>query len=52
MENRSGLVVGAVTARASGHAERLEALAPIEPHAERPQPLTLGTEKDTTAPIS
>ena len=37
MENRNGLIVGAVTTRASGHAERLAALALIEPHAERPQ---------------
>src|SRR5262249_5135075 len=37
MENRNGLIVGAVTTRASGHAERLAALALIEPHADRPQ---------------
>ena len=37
MENRNGLVVGAVATRASGHAERLAALALIEPYAERPQ---------------
>jgi IS5 family transposase len=41
MENRNGLIIGAVTTRASGHAERLAALALIEPHAERPQPVTL-----------
>ena len=45
MENRNGLIVGAVTTRASGHAERLAALALIEPHAERPQPITLGADK-------
>jgi Transposase DDE domain len=45
MENRNGLVVGAVATRASGHAERLAALALIEPHAERPRPLTLGADK-------
>ena len=45
MENRNGLIVGAVTTRASGHAERLAALALIEPHAERPQPVTLGADK-------
>jgi transposase len=45
MENRNGLVVGAVATRASGHAERLAALALIEPHAGRPQPVTLGTDK-------
>src|SRR5438034_152187 len=45
MENRNGLIIGAVTTRASGHAERLAALALIEPHAERPQPVTLGADK-------
>jgi hypothetical protein len=44
MENRNGLIVGAVT-RASGHAERLAALTLIESHAERPQPITLGADK-------
>jgi Transposase DDE domain len=50
MENRNGLIVGAVTTCASGHAERLAALALIEPHADRPQPITLGADKgyDTT----
>ena len=45
MENRNGLIVGAVTTCASGHAERLAALALIEPHADRPQPITLGADK-------
>src|SRR5262249_30264867 len=45
MENRNGLIVGAVTTRASGHAERLAALALIAPHADRPQPITLGADK-------
>jgi transposase len=45
MENRNGLIVGAVTTRASGHAERLAALALIAPHADRPQPVTLGGDK-------
>ena len=45
MENRNGLVVGAVATRASGHAERLAALALIGPHGERPQPITLGADK-------
>jgi transposase len=45
MENRNGLVVGAVATRASGHAERLAALALIEPHADRPRPVTLGADK-------
>ena len=44
MENRNGLIVGALTTRASGHAERLAALALIEPHADRPQPVTLGAD--------
>jgi hypothetical protein len=45
IENRNGLIVWAVTTRASGHAERLAALALIEPHADRPQPVTLGAER-------
>jgi hypothetical protein len=45
MENRNGLIIGAATTRASGHAERLAALALIEPHADRPQPITLGADK-------
>jgi transposase len=45
MENRNGLVVGAVATRASGHAERLAALALVEPFAERPRPVTLGADK-------
>ena len=45
MENRSGLIVGAVTTRASSHAERLAALALIEPFADRRQPITLAADK-------
>jgi transposase len=45
MENRNGLIVGAVATRASGHAERLAALALLQPHGERPQPITLGADK-------
>ena len=47
MENRNGLIIGAVTTRASAHAERLAALALIEPHADRPQPqpVTLAADK-------
>jgi hypothetical protein len=45
MENRNGLVVGAVATRAPGHAERLAARALIEAHGERPQPITLGADK-------
>ncbi len=45
MENRNGLIVGAVATRASGHAERLAALHLIEPHADRPSKVTLGAGK-------
>lgn len=45
MENRNGLIVGAVTTRASGHAERLAAVALVKPHADRAQPITLGGDK-------
>jgi hypothetical protein len=44
MENHNGLVVGSVTTRASGYVERLAALALIEPHAERAQPISLGAD--------
>lgn len=45
MENRNGLIVGAVATRASGHAERLAALHLIAPHADRPNPVTLGADR-------
>jgi len=45
MENRNGLIVGAVATRASGHAERLAALHLVEPHADRPRAITLGGDK-------
>ena len=45
MDNRNGLIVGAVTTCASGHAARLATLALIEPHADRSQPITLGADK-------
>ncbi len=45
MENRSGLLIGTCLTRADGHAERVAALALIEPHAERPRPVTLGADK-------
>jgi hypothetical protein len=45
MENRNGLIVDALPTRASGHAERLAVIALIEPRAERPNPITLGTDK-------
>jgi len=46
MENRSGLLVEACLTRADGHAERVAALAMIEPHADRPRPVTLGGDKN------
>jgi transposase len=45
MENRCGLLVDARLTRADGHAERIAALAMIEPHAERPRAITLGGDK-------
>ena len=45
MENQSGLVVGACLTRADGQAERVAALALVEPHADRPRAITLGADK-------
>src|SRR6185312_3319968 len=45
MENRSGLIVDACLTPANGHAERVAALAMIEPRADRPVSLTLGADK-------
>ena len=45
MENRSGLVVGACLTHANGQAERVAALALIEPFADRPRAITLGADK-------
>ena len=45
MENRNGLVVDACLTPADGHAERVAALHMIEPHADRPQAITLGADK-------
>jgi IS5 family transposase len=45
MENRSGLIVAACLTRADGHAERVAALAMIEPRADRPGRITLGADK-------
>jgi transposase len=45
MENRNGLIVGALATRASGHAERLTALHLIGPYAERAKPITLCGDK-------
>jgi len=43
MENRCGLIVDARLTRVSGHAERLAALDMIEPRADRPRAVTLGS---------
>jgi len=51
MENRNGLIVGAVTTTATGHAERWAAVRLIEPHAATPQPVTLGAVRAMTVPI-
>jgi len=45
MENRSGLIVDARLTQVAGHAERLAALAMIEPWADRPRAITLGADK-------
>ena len=45
MENRSGLLVDACLTQSDGHAERVAALHMIEPHADRPRPITLGGDK-------
>ena len=45
MENRSGLIVDACLTAADGHAERIAALAMIEPRADRPRGITLGADK-------
>ncbi|MGZ9107178.1 MAG: IS5 family transposase [Rhodoplanes sp.] len=45
MENRFGLLIDTCLTPADGHAERIAALAMIEPHADRAQPVTLGADK-------
>ena len=45
MENRSGLIVDACLTKVCGHAERVAALAMIEPHADRPRPITIGADR-------
>ena len=45
MENRHGLLIDACLTQADGHAERVAALHMIEPHADRPQAITLGADK-------
>jgi hypothetical protein len=52
MENRWGLIVDACLTPASGHAERIAALAMIEPHADRPVAVTLGADKGYAQPTS
>ena len=48
MENRSGLIVDACLTPADGHAERIAALAMIEPRADRPRAISLGPTRPTT----
>jgi hypothetical protein len=45
MENRNGLIVGALTTTALDYAEWWAALTLIEPHAATPQPVTLAADK-------
>jgi IS5 family transposase len=45
MENRNGLIVGAVATRASGHAERLAAQHLVELHADTAQHITVAGDK-------
>jgi len=45
MENRSALLVDTCLTPANGHAERVAALAMIEPHADRPLAITVGADK-------
>jgi transposase len=45
MENSHGLLVDACLTLADGHAERMAGLHMIEPHADRPQAITLGADK-------
>jgi len=48
MENRNGLIVGAVATRASCHAERLAALHLLAPHVDRPRPIRFDNGDETT----
>ena len=45
MVNRHGLLVDTCLTPADGHAERVAALAIIEPRADRPRAITLGADK-------
>ena len=51
MENRNGLLVDACLTAADGHGERVAALHMIEPHADRPRPITLGADKGYDADV-
>jgi hypothetical protein len=54
MENRNGLIVGAVATRVSGHAERLAAPHLLEPHAGRPNKIAVAGDKgfDAQNPVA
>jgi transposase len=45
MENRSALIVDTCLTSADGHAERIAALAMIEPRADRPKAISVGADK-------
>src|SRR4051794_2676925 len=45
MENRSALIVDTLVTTADGHAERIAALAMIEPRADRSRSVTVATDK-------
>ncbi len=45
IESRSGLLVDVCLSKVSGHAERIAALAMIEPYADRPRPIPLGADR-------
>jgi IS5 family transposase len=45
MENLSGLIVDACVTTADSYAERIAALAMIEPRADRPHAISLGADK-------
>jgi transposase len=45
MENRSALIVDTRVTPADGHAERIAALAMIEPRADRPRSVSIATDK-------
>jgi hypothetical protein len=45
MENRSDLIVDACLMKVCGHGELVAALAIIDPHSDRPRPITLGADR-------